>query len=455
MHTKNNMLIFVIIGFLCFFLLAGTGNARVITVGHTPGADYWNIQDAIDAANDGDEIQVWYGTYNENLIIDWPPSAEPLRIKSRDGVANTFIDGMGTGVIVDISSGNVELEGFTIQNGEIGIRVTGNNSKTVDNSIRNMTGVGGGNACGVYLHSADDNNVSRNNISNITGGKGTDVAVIGYAGKGGLSYGIGIDSGTNNCISSNTISSITGGTGGRNTGGDIYGHYGYGGYAGNSYGICLNSATNTQICYNVISGVSGGSGGEAPGIWGPYCYGYGGHGGYGYGICIDDSEDNELFRNSVSGACKGAGGYGTCAYGSAGIGYGIAAISDTSANILYHNNVENSDTQDGYDSGGNNAWDAGPGIGGNYWSDYQGTDDDGDGIGDTVYELAGGIGAKDFFPLIEPLSCEGDFDGDQDVDGSDLATFAAGGTTITLEEFATEFGRTDCPLYSDQLIAHR
>ena len=41
--------------------------------------------------------------------------------------------------------------------------------------------------------------------------------------------------------------------------------------------------------------------------------------------------------------------------------------------------------------------------------------------------------------------CEGDFDGDLDVDGSDLATFAAGGTTITLEDFATDFGRTNCP----------
>ncbi len=40
--------------------------------------------------------------------------------------------------------------------------------------------------------------------------------------------------------------------------------------------------------------------------------------------------------------------------------------------------------------------------------------------------------------------CEGDFDKDGDVDGSDLAVFAAGGTSITLEEFAANFGRTDC-----------
>ena len=43
--------------------------------------------------------------------------------------------------------------------------------------------------------------------------------------------------------------------------------------------------------------------------------------------------------------------------------------------------------------------------------------------------------------------CKGDFDHDGDVDGSDLAVFAAGGGgDITLEEFAADFGRTNCPL---------
>lgn len=41
-------------------------------------------------------------------------------------------------------------------------------------------------------------------------------------------------------------------------------------------------------------------------------------------------------------------------------------------------------------------------------------------------------------------ACEGDFDHDGDVDGSDLAVFAAGGTGITLEDFAADFGRTNC-----------
>jgi len=96
---------------------------------------------------------------------------------------------------------------------------------------------------------------------------------------------------------------------------------------------------------------------------------------------------------------RGAGGYGTRSYGSAGNGYGIAAISATNRNIIYNNNFENADTQDGYDSGGNNAWDGGAAIGGNYWSDYTGNDTDYTGIGDTPYDLAGGIGAKDFYPF--------------------------------------------------------
>jgi hypothetical protein len=36
---------------------------------------------------------------------------------------------------------------------------------------------------------------------------------------------------------------------------------------------------------------------------------------------------------------------------------------------------------------------------------------------------------------------KGDFDGDGDVDGSDLADFAEGTATISLKEFATDFGR--------------
>jgi hypothetical protein len=42
-------------------------------------------------------------------------------------------------------------------------------------------------------------------------------------------------------------------------------------------------------------------------------------------------------------------------------------------------------------------------------------------------------------------ACLGDFDDDRDVDGTDLAALLAGGTVVTLGEFAENFGRIDCP----------
>ena len=44
-----------------------------------------------------------------------------------------------------------------------------------------------------------------------------------------------------------------------------------------------------------------------------------------------------------------------------------------------------------------------------------------------------------------PAICECDFEPDGDVDGSDLVAYIANGAGISLNEFAEEFGRTNCP----------
>jgi parallel beta-helix repeat protein len=78
---------------------------------------------------------------------------------------------------------------------------------------------------------------------------------------------------------------------------------------------------------------------------------------------------------------------------------------DSSSNVFYHNNFNN--TLNFYDSGldhynypSTNSWDNGEE--GNYWSDYNGTDQNNDGIGDTPYKAnAQNI---DKYPLIEPFN---------------------------------------------------
>jgi parallel beta-helix repeat protein len=84
-------------------------------------------------------------------------------------------------------------------------------------------------------------------------------------------------------------------------------------------------------------------------------------------------------------------------------------FSFSSGNVLFHNNFLNN-TQQVSTQGVSNTWDNGYPSGGNYWSDYNGSDTYGgtgqnisgsDGIGDTPYVVFGEV--EDHYPLMTPF----------------------------------------------------
>jgi parallel beta-helix repeat protein len=80
------------------------------------GCTYSSIQDAIDAAVDGDTVLVDDGTYTENINF----LGKAITVISVNGPESTIIDGNASGSVVTFDSGegtNSVLSGFTICNG--------------------------------------------------------------------------------------------------------------------------------------------------------------------------------------------------------------------------------------------------------------------------------------------------------------------------------------------------
>ena len=136
--------------------LSASALADTLIVDDDGKADYNNIQTAIDAASDGDEIMVMPGTYTGtgNEVIN--TNGTQLRIYSSEGPETTSIDGEESRRGIECSSDETKgtiFEGFTITRGTLAGSTGGglyckNSSPVFINCIfeNNAAGTNGGGA---------------------------------------------------------------------------------------------------------------------------------------------------------------------------------------------------------------------------------------------------------------------------------------------------------------------
>ena len=419
------------------------------------GLNYTTIQEAIDANEtvDGQTILVDEGTYYENVVVD-----KALSLVG-ENVGTTVVDGGGLDSVVKAAVDGVNVSGLTIQNSgsqwmhDFGVDLTSRRNCRIDGCIIRNQGYS------VYAAYAQNNTISNNIITNASSypimiqSNAEDNVVVNNT-ISSCPDGVHIeDSSNGNLVAYNSISDI------------------------DAEGVYVLSSSSNVIANNEISSS--------------------GQGGIGYvAITLMYSSNNTIANNLIQNCRGGVQAHSitndnvamydvvenntimNCDYGILLIhedgfvptyhqvigntiennGYGLYLVGVENNTVIHNNFINNSNGQVVAENL-SNAWDDGYPSGGNFWSDYNGTDmfsgafqnvSGSDGIGDAAYVADAG-NVTDRYPLMAMFY---DFNATsqsqvQTVCNSTISDFQFNGTAISFnvtgENGTTGFCRITIP----------
>ena len=410
-------------GFLYIYNMLG-GITAWISAGYPVYIKYSSIQEALNNASPGDTILVSAGIYYENVVVN-----KSLSLIGENS-ETTLIDGNSIGNVMSITASNVNIMDFSVQNSATafksgGIYMSSWGNNVSHNVVKNSLGVP--EACGIWLDNSSHNTVYDNSIfSNGLAGiylEDSSNNTISHNHVFSNPYeGIFLVSSHGNIISGNNISS--------NMDVGIYlmgsenNTVSYNDAINNGIAIFLEGSDHNLVCYNNASEFNVQSPTVGVGIYlrgSSYCTvsrNIALNNTYGINVCLWSYEnvisDNVFSHNDygielavyvANNTVRG----NTVSKNNHGI---YLADGGSNINIFFHNNfVDNLQNAEAHSPA---IWDNG--CEGNFWSNYNGTDLNGDGIGDTDLPWEG----VDSYPLMNPYWNIGDIDHDLDVDIFDV-----------------------------------